>query len=56
MIQVIAIIQAKPGMRSKILDFLHGYVLESGRVSISGSAQELAGDVRIQQAYLGHGD
>jgi quinol monooxygenase YgiN len=26
MIQVIAIIQAKPGMRSKILDFLHANV------------------------------
>jgi branched-chain amino acid transport system ATP-binding protein len=33
-----------------------GYVLESGRVSISGSAKELANDPRVQQAYLGHND
>jgi len=33
-----------------------GYVLESGRVSISGSAKELANDPRVQQAYLGHSD
>jgi len=33
-----------------------GYVLESGRVNISGSAKELANDPRVQQAYLGHSD
>ncbi len=33
-----------------------GYVLESGRVSISGTAKELANDPRVQQAYLGHSD
>jgi branched-chain amino acid transport system ATP-binding protein len=33
-----------------------GYVLDSGRVSISGSAKELANDPRVQQAYLGHND
>lgn len=31
-----------------------GYVLESGRVSISGSAKELVNDPRVQHAYLGH--
>jgi branched-chain amino acid transport system ATP-binding protein len=30
-----------------------GYVLEAGRVTIAGSAAELAGDDRVRQAYLG---
>ena len=29
------------------------YVLETGRIVISGSAQELAGDNRVRSAYLG---
>ena len=31
-----------------------GYVLDSGRVTISGSAKDLADDPLVQQAYLGH--
>ena len=31
-----------------------GYVLNSGRVTISGSAKDLADDPLVQQAYLGH--
>jgi branched-chain amino acid transport system ATP-binding protein len=50
----ILLVEQNANMALAISD--HGYVLESGRVSISGSAQELAGDARIQQAYLGHGD
>ncbi|HEX5306294.1 MAG TPA: ABC transporter ATP-binding protein [Dyella sp.] len=30
-----------------------GYVLESGRVMLSGPARELLGDARVQAAYLG---
>lgn len=30
-----------------------GYVLEAGRMTIAGSAAELAGDDRVRQAYLG---
>ena len=30
-----------------------GYVLEAGRVTISGPASELANDDRVRQAYLG---
>ncbi|APD11153.1 ABC transporter [Pandoraea vervacti] len=30
-----------------------GYVLEEGRVTVSGSASELAGDARLAAAYLG---
>jgi branched-chain amino acid transport system ATP-binding protein len=29
------------------------YVLESGRVAFEGKASELAGDERVQTAYLG---
>ena len=36
----------------KIAD--HGYVLETGRVVLEGSGEELLNDKRIQQAYLGH--
>ena len=31
----------------------HAYVLELGRVVLSGPAQDLAADPRVQQAYLG---
>ncbi|MTI45870.1 branched-chain amino acid transport system ATP-binding protein [Roseibium hamelinense] len=31
-----------------------GYVMETGRVTISGSAKELIADPRIREAYLGH--
>jgi ferrous iron transport protein B len=44
----ILLVEQNANMALAISD--HGYVLESGRVSISGSAQELAGDARIQQA------
>lgn len=33
----------------------HGHVMESGRITISGSAKELSCNPRVQQAYLGHG-
>lgn len=36
----------------KIAD--RGYVLESGRVALSASAQELLHDESVQKAYLGH--
>jgi branched-chain amino acid transport system ATP-binding protein len=29
------------------------YVLENGRVTLSGSGEELLGDDRVRQAYLG---
>ncbi len=31
----------------------HGYVLETGSITLSGSAAELAADAKVQQAYLG---
>ena len=35
----------------KIVD--HAYVLESGKIAISGTAEQLAGDESIRRAYLG---
>ena len=29
------------------------YVLETGRITLSGSGQELLGDPRVKEAYLG---
>ena len=37
----------------QIADF--GYVLQSGRIALSGTAKELLGDPRIRDAYLGGG-
>ncbi|HXI04817.1 MAG: ABC transporter ATP-binding protein [Bradyrhizobium sp.] len=34
----------------------HGYVLESGRVALSDSAEALRGNPRVQELYLGSGD
>ncbi len=31
------------------------YVLESGRIALSGAAEELRRDARVQRIYLGHG-
>jgi branched-chain amino acid transport system ATP-binding protein len=31
----------------------HAYVLENGRITLSGSGEELLGDDRVRQAYLG---
>ena len=31
----------------------HGYVIETGRVSLSGSTSTLAADPRVRRAYMG---
>ena len=31
----------------------HAYVIENGRIALSGSGQELLADERVKQAYLG---
>jgi len=31
-----------------------GYVLENGRIELSGSGSELLNDDRVRQTYLGH--
>jgi branched-chain amino acid transport system ATP-binding protein len=30
-----------------------GYILQTGRIEISGSSQELMADPRVREAYLG---
>ena len=32
----------------------HAYVLETGRIVLSGTGRELLGDPKVQEAYLGH--
>ena len=32
----------------------HAYVLETGRVAVSGPSNELAGNDRIRRSYLGY--
>jgi branched-chain amino acid transport system ATP-binding protein len=31
----------------------HAYVLENGRIALSGSGETLLGDDRVREAYLG---
>jgi branched-chain amino acid transport system ATP-binding protein len=31
----------------------HGYVIETGSIALEGPAEELAGDPRVIEAYLG---
>jgi branched-chain amino acid transport system ATP-binding protein len=47
----ILLVEQNAPMALSIADF--GYVLESGRVLLSGPAQELLHDKRVQEAYLG---
>jgi branched-chain amino acid transport system ATP-binding protein len=48
----ILLVEQNAHMALKIAD--HGYVLETGKVVLSGKASDLAADPRIKAAYLGH--
>ena len=48
----ILLVEQNAHMALKLAD--HAYVLETGKVVLSGSARELAQDPRIRDAYLGH--
>jgi branched-chain amino acid transport system ATP-binding protein len=48
----ILLVEQNANMALAVSDQAH--VLESGRVTMSGPAAELAADERVQQAYLGH--
>ncbi|MCC6992102.1 MAG: ABC transporter ATP-binding protein [Acidobacteria bacterium] len=50
----ILLVEQNANMALAISD--RGYVLESGRVAIAGTAAELLRDERVQHAYLGHAD
>jgi branched-chain amino acid transport system ATP-binding protein len=47
----ILLVEQNASMALSIAD--RAYVLETGRVSMSGDANELLHDIRVQQAYLG---
>lgn len=47
----ILLVEQNANMALEVADF--GYVLESGRIVMSGKAAQLLSDPRVQQAYLG---
>ena len=47
----VLLIEQNANMALKIAD--HAYVLETGKITISGSGQELLADERVREAYLG---
>ncbi|UFS72834.1 ABC transporter ATP-binding protein [Geomonas sp. RF6] len=48
----ILLVEQNANMALKIAD--RGYVLETGRIVLEGSARDLAHDPRVKEAYLGH--
>jgi branched-chain amino acid transport system ATP-binding protein len=51
----IAVVLVEQNARVALRQARRGYVLESGRITLSGSGAELAGDRRVREAYLGEG-
>jgi len=51
----IAVVLVEQNARVALRHAGRGYVLESGRITLSGSGAELAGDRRVREAYLGEG-
>jgi branched-chain amino acid transport system ATP-binding protein len=47
----VLLIEQNANMALKIADY--AYVLETGKITISGSGQELLADERVREAYLG---
>lgn len=47
----VLLVEQNAGMALEVAD--RAYVLEHGRIALSGPAQELAEDARLQEAYLG---
>ena len=50
-----AILLVEQNARAALQVADHGYVLETGRVALSGPSAELAGDARVIETYLGVG-
>ena len=50
----VLLIEQNANMALKIAD--HAYVLETGKITISGSGKELLADERVREAYLGKND
>jgi len=51
----IAVVLVEQNARAALRLASRGYVLENGRVTLSGGGRELAGDRRVRDAYLGEG-
>jgi branched-chain amino acid transport system ATP-binding protein len=51
----IAVVLVEQNARAALKLATRGYVLETGRVTLTGSGQELVGDRRVRDAYLGEG-
>jgi branched-chain amino acid transport system ATP-binding protein len=51
----VAILLVEQNARAALQVSEHGYVLETGRVTLHGPSAELACDSRIVELYLGHG-
>ena len=49
----IAVILVEQNARAALRLASRGYVLESGRITLSGSGPELLNDRRVRDAYLG---
>jgi branched-chain amino acid transport system ATP-binding protein len=51
----IAVVLVEQNARAALKLASRGYVLENGRVTLSGGGRDLAGDRRVRDAYLGEG-
>ena len=51
----VAILLVEQNARAALQVSDHGYVLETGRITLQGPSAELAADPRIVELYLGHG-
>ncbi|MFM8891713.1 MAG: ABC transporter ATP-binding protein [Planctomycetia bacterium] len=51
----IAVVLVEQNARAALKLAARGYVLETGRITLTGSGPELAGDRRVRDAYLGEG-
>ena len=45
--------EGRPTFTNVSVEADRGYVIETGRITMSGSAEELIADLRIREAYLG---
>jgi branched-chain amino acid transport system ATP-binding protein len=48
-----AVLLIEQNARSALKVASRGYVIDSGRITIEGSAEQLSGDPRVVEAYLG---
>ena len=51
----IAVVLVEQNARAALKLASRGYVLETGRITLTGSGRDLAGDRRVRDAYLGEG-